>query len=1023
MRTNAIAQDGRAPTNTALADAYSEGQFRNQQVNPHSDTVNNGPPAVFPVTFSDGLTGAIPAGPGSPYEADAQQQYSQITTQSYPMTSSTQMGGGSAAAARVPALVKDQRSYAQPQSQTYSEPAGIYSAFPAGRLPGSSVAQAGYASQNEGSQSYTQAFAPSYSSANAPVGSYSATPNAGTQTTSVPGSGFPAQTDEYQSYSKPYIPTMTTSVSQDQNTTAQYATTPGYGAANGFNINGSTDQDYESSSRDSVDVLCGPLLNYKHMSDAQGATPIWHGSVLLVTKPADVPPKLRLRFDRHTEESMNSQNSSDLSQPRTFKGFKLYSDPVKAFWRFDIDLPLQSSEARWEYTIPNLRFVNGVQDRARSTKDFYVPSKYESMRIMFHSCNGFSVGTDEEAWSGPALWNDVLRFHEQKPFHVMIGGGDQIYNDNIRVSGPLKEWTAIHNPVKRREYPFGEDLRARCDEHYFNNYVHWYSTEKFASANGRIAQINIWDDHDIIDGFGSYTDRFMRSPVFRGVGGVAQKYYLLFQHHTAPPVSSFTTDAPQMFHKGKDGAGADPVQTKNCFVLRDQPEDPSFIVGPAPGPYIPERSRSVFMRLGRRIAFLGIDARTERTRRQINYPETYDVIFQRVEKELTRAGGEIEHLIVLLGVPIAYPRLIWLENILRSPIIGPIRFLNKRFGVAGSFFNSFDGSVDLLDDLDDHYTAHQHKKERKILVNRLQTVAATHAVRISILGGDVHLAALGRFYSNLDLRIPIARDHRYMVNIISSAITNKPPPNAVANMIARRNKIHHLDHDTDETLLNLFDKQPGGNPKAGAANHCTMPSRNYAIITETASRGGAGGDGANGALPDGAVAVDAGSPAHPPKQGSSALHAGEENAGTSHPAAPGLEARVTPGQHGLDATFRVEIDRADREGRTDGYGLFSEFSFPWLGFYSSCSLLVLLASVSVDQKLTSGHSLQQFPSCSSHDLPRCASTSYVLVYVYVYVSPSESVRRSIVRMVKGGYWSRFVFDVSSADGGRRASLS
>jgi hypothetical protein len=40
----------------------------------------------------------------------------------------------------------------------------------------------------------------------------------------------------------------------------------------------------------------------------------------------------------------------------------------------------------------------------------------------------------------------------------------------------------------------------------------------------------------------------------------------------------------------------------------------------------------------------------------------------------------------------------------------------------------------------------------------------------------VHLAACGRFYSNPQLGIPAVNDHRYIANIISSAIVNKPPP-------------------------------------------------------------------------------------------------------------------------------------------------------------------------------------------------------------------------------------------------------
>jgi len=54
-----------------------------------------------------------------------------------------------------------------------------------------------------------------------------------------------------------------------------------------------------------------------------------------------------------------------------------------------------------------------------------------------------------------------------------LGGGDQIYCDSIRVSGPLRAWTDIGNPKKRREYPFPESLRAECDNWYLKNYIRW----------------------------------------------------------------------------------------------------------------------------------------------------------------------------------------------------------------------------------------------------------------------------------------------------------------------------------------------------------------------------------------------------------------------------------------------------------------------------------------------------------------------------------------------------------------------
>ena len=676
-----------------------------------------------------------------------------------------------------------------------------------------------------------------------------------------------------------------------------------------------------------LEVMCGPLLNYKGMEATSARESLWHGSVLIVTKPGEKQPQLTLRsLGSVGPEAHTSQKVADIqgAHQQILSGVKLYADPVKAFWRFSFSLPLQAFEARWEYSIADLRFLSGMSSRTSSDRTFVVPSATQSMRIMFHSCNGFSVGTDEDAWSGPALWNDVLRAHDSKPFHVMIGGGDQIYNDGVRVGGPLRQWTDIGNPHRRREYPFGETLRAECDKYYFDNYVRWFSTEPFALANGQIPQINVWDDHDIIDGFGSYTDHFMRCPVFRGIGGVSFKYYCLFQHHVPPPKSSYTTDAPQTTHaQSSDSSGADPVQLKDTYVLQEKKEDASWIVGGRPGPYVEERSRSLYMRLGARIGFLGIDARTERTRHQVNYPDTYDIIFNRLHSEISSAASHsIRHLIVLLGVPIAYPRLAWLESIFTSPVIGPIRFLSKRFGVAGDFFNKFDGQVDLLDDLDDHYTARQHKRERKDLMLRLQGLAQKHDIRVTILGGDVHLAALGRFYSKPKLGIPAEQDHRYMANIISSAITNKPPPKAVANLLARRNKIHHLDHYTDETLMNMFDRDPGNSQKTAGFNKCTMPSRNYAIIAEAP----ANEEFANGVVNGHATNGDAttSSSKSSQKNGHSFLHAGEEGAGTKHVAASGVHTGSMIG--GLDVSIRVEIDQHDREGRTEGYG----FSIPAL---------------------------------------------------------------------------------------------
>lgn len=207
----------------------------------------------------------------------------------------------------------------------------------------------------------------------------------------------------------------------------------------------------------------------------------------------------------------------------------------------------------------------------------------------------------------------------------------------------------------------------------------------------------------------------------------------------------------------------------------------------------------------------------------------------------------------------------------------------------------------------------------------------------------MHLAALGRFYSNPKLEIPITEDHRYMANVISSAIVNKPPPQAVANLLARRNKIHHLDRDTDETLMNFFDENPGGNQKNANFNKVTMPSRNWAMLTmcagarsNTAMNGGAQGgaqaqhdgadasrtasnaDGTYNEKPSQVLGKDANT--DKPKDGHSPLQPGEVGAGTKHRAAD-LSQHGRADDGSLDVMVRVENDQHDSEGKTTAYGM------------------------------------------------------------------------------------------------------
>ncbi|KAK0659723.1 hypothetical protein QBC41DRAFT_45127 [Cercophora samala] len=465
------------------------------------------------------------------------------------------------------------------------------------------------------------------------------------------------------------------------------------------------------------------------------------------------------------------------------RGFRLHAEHGYTFWRFNVEIELRDKQQRIAYRI----------NRGPST-GFWVPAKGQTMNIMFHSCNGFSMSVNPDEFTGPdPMWRDVLNAHQSQPFHVMIGGGDQIYNDRCMQDTTLfRNWLMIKNPIQKHNAAFSSELQLELERFYMERYAMWFSQGLFSMANSQIPMVNMYDDHDIIDGFGSYPHHFMNSPVFSGLGNVAFKYYMLFQHQSIP--------------------------------AETEKHEPSWTLGTKPGPYINELSRSLFMFLGSKVALLAVDARTERTRQDVINEDTWKKIMDRCYQEIEK--GKVEHLLVLLGVPIAYPRLVWLENILTSRVMDPIKALSK-MGMFKGLLNRFDGGVEVLDDLDDHWTAKSHKAERKFVIEDLQDLAADKSIRITILSGDVHLAAIGQFYSNPKLGLAKHKDFRYMPNVISSAIVNTPPPDLMTDILNKRNKVHHFDKETDEDMIPIFGHGVDSKPRN---NKHLLPHRNWCAI-------------------------------------------------------------------------------------------------------------------------------------------------------------------------------------------------
>lgn len=542
---------------------------------------------------------------------------------------------------------------------------------------------------------------------------------------------------------------------------------------------------------DGLEVHCGPILRL--WGTLENGLDSYRASIMLVVKGA--VPQISYKIGP-LEEGPGKVTDGE------FPG-KLYfelSNGLK-FYRFNISLALADYPQKVRYSI------NGLVNPAHQ---FFLPAVLESMNVVSYSCNGFSLATDTSDYQ-LSLWLDVLRKHSSQYYHVMLGGGDQIYCDLIKAHcKSLEPWLNMESAKEKRGVSVSPEMLAEFEDFYLNAYLQWFGKGWWKGKNGstlqtmfplamaQIPTVSIFDDHDIIDGFGSYKDKTMSQDVFATIGNTAFKYYMLFQHQI------LVDEAEYM-------------------------EDPLWILSKRSGPFIKQPSHSAFMRLGREISLVGIDCRTERRLSEIVSQSTYNSIFSRLQAEVDKAP-ETKHLLVMLGVPILYPRLVWLEKILNSTLLMPVRKLAIKGIINKGLVNEFDGSVEVLDDLNDHWCLKNHKRERNYLLEKLTEFGARNGVRITILSGDVHLCCFGRLKTkihhhphahllqgseaikekNRDVTLYPETDPRLMFNVISSAIVNAPPPDPMAKLLNRRSKIHHYDLYTDEDILPIFSCNPDG---------------------------------------------------------------------------------------------------------------------------------------------------------------------------------------------------------------------
>jgi hypothetical protein len=218
------------------------------------------------------------------------------------------------------------------------------------------------------------------------------------------------------------------------------------------------------------------------------------------------------------------------------------------FYRFSFDINNNndaSLEVKYHFSVDNSQLSNVYDSMEWS---FLVPSIHSIPSIVCMSCNGSSESyptalpiNSFNLWNKLAVFNKTAIVSERN--HLMIMNGDQLYADSMVDKVPIFKAKQISIEKRAKLDTILSDFEIlqfekELDDFYFQLYIDSWSHSDMNWCLASIPSIMNWDDHDIIDGYGSYDDKFMLSNmVLLSIFKVAKKYYELFQIRTSANTS------------------------------------------------------------------------------------------------------------------------------------------------------------------------------------------------------------------------------------------------------------------------------------------------------------------------------------------------------------------------------------------------------------------------------------------------------------------------------------------------------
>lgn len=461
----------------------------------------------------------------------------------------------------------------------------------------------------------------------------------------------------------------------------------------------------------------GPVLKF-----LDGENDTWRIGLLAVTDATDTVPTLIVQ-------------GGGAIAPSESKSL-IYTKTMLHLWQFSLPLSTKAQAADYSF--------NG------SSYKINLPAKGQKPAIAYASCNGFSdpklmsqVKEQNALWKRMKVLSDgvnTIGTTRYGPWHLLLMGGDQIYSDamwNRKYCRTLADWAALDWDVRVKR-SFTVTMQNEVNKFFESTYISCWSQPDMATAFASIPSIMMWDDHDILDGWGSYPFEMHYCDVYQGIFSIAREYFKLFQLQSALALPTVTLPQQSAFNQ------AYRLGDLGLVVLDMRSEREPHNPLQENGHIFPD---------------------------QVMSEQSWNAVYKWLD-----AQKDLTHLLVMSSIPVVHPSLDLLEKML----------------------GFIPGQQELEDDLRDHWRSQPHQQERLRLIKRLLGYSAQKNMRITILSGDVHVAAVGVLESS---RNDVSPNARVINQLTSSGIVHPAPPAMARYFLEQACKVvETVDRDITATM-------------------------------------------------------------------------------------------------------------------------------------------------------------------------------------------------------------------------------